>query len=400
MTRFKKRERAMNQLFKQAIPVLEKLELAGYEAYFVGGSVRDTLLAREIDDIDIATSAFPDEVKSLFPATYDTGIEHGTITVRFETEYYEVTTFRTDGKYEDYRRPKSVTFVRSLEEDLLRRDFTMNAIAMDKNGVYHDPFHGRDAIRLKMICAVGNAKTRFHEDALRMMRAVRFVSQLGFTLESETKAALLSEVGLLSHTATERKRVEWVKLMRGPFRKEALEIALLANMENYLPQLAGRKSQLAEMFAFHFADDPVEDEIWLALLLAVRPSEADEFLKAWKLPTKRIQLVTAAYALILEDVSWNPLTVFHAGPLLVDLVEAGRAFYSGEKKTAAILEIYEKLPIKSRRELAISGTELMEIFGKPGGAWLRELFSEIERAVIFREVENEEEAIRRWLHRG
>ncbi|WP_088825313.1 CCA tRNA nucleotidyltransferase [Listeria goaensis] len=390
----------MNQLFKQAIPVLEKLEAAGYEAYFVGGSVRDTLLDREIDDIDIATSAFPEEVKLLFPATYDTGIEHGTITVRYETEYYEVTTFRTDGKYEDFRRPTDVTFVRSLEEDLLRRDFTMNAIAMDKNGVYHDPFHGRDAIRMKMICAVGDAKTRFHEDALRMMRAVRFVSQLGFALEAETKAALISEVGLLTHTATERKAVEWVKLMRGAFRKDALQVVLQANMENYLPQLAGRKSELAELCAFHFTDNPTEEEIWLALLLAVRPNEAVSFLKAWKLPTKRIQLVTAAYVLILDDVSWNPLTVFQAGPTLVDLVEAGRAFYSGEKNVADALEIYEKLPIKSRRELAISGTELMEMFGKPGGLWLRELLLKIERAVVFREVENEEEAIRRWLRRG
>ncbi|WP_088815107.1 MULTISPECIES: CCA tRNA nucleotidyltransferase [Listeria] len=390
----------MNQLFKQAIPVLEKLEAAGYEAYFVGGSVRDTLLDREIDDIDIATSAFPEEVKLLFPATYDTGIEHGTITVRYETEYYEVTTFRTDGKYEDFRRPTDVTFVRSLEEDLLRRDFTMNAIAMDKNGVYHDPFHGRDAIRMKMICAVGDAKTRFHEDALRMMRAVRFVSQLGFALEAETKAALISEVGLLTHTATERKAVEWVKLMRGAFRKDALQVVLQANMENYLPQLAGRKSELAELCAFHFTDNPTEEEIWLALLLAVRPNEAVSFLKAWKLPTKRIQLVTAAYVLILDDVSWNPLTVFQAGSTLVDLVEAGRAFYSGEKKVADALEIYEKLPIKSRRELAISGTELMEMFGKPGGLWLRELLLKIERAIVFREVENEEEAIRRWLRRG
>lgn len=164
----------MNDVFLKALPVLQKLTTAGFEAYFVGGSVRDYLLNRTISDVDIATSAFPEEVKEIFQSTYDTGIAHGTVTVRENNEFYEVTTFRTEGTYEDFRRPSEVKFIRSLEEDLQRRDFTMNAIAMDEHFALHDPFSGQEAVKNKAIKAVGKASERFHEDALRMMRESAF----------------------------------------------------------------------------------------------------------------------------------------------------------------------------------------------------------------------------------
>jgi len=132
----------MHQVFLKAVPILEKIEKAGYEAYFVGGSVRDYLLGKDIDDVDIATSALPEEVKAIFPKTVDVGIEHGTILVLYKGTAYEVTTFRTDGEYKDFRHPERVTFIRSLHEDLKRRDFTMNAIAMDKRGKSLIPLTG------------------------------------------------------------------------------------------------------------------------------------------------------------------------------------------------------------------------------------------------------------------
>ena len=190
--------------FKEALPLLETLTTAGYEAYFVGGSVRDVILNRPIADVDIATSAYPEEVKKLFSHTIDTGIQHGTVTVMMEKEGYEITTFRTESTYQDYRRPDEVTFVRSLKEDLKRRDFTMNAIAMDQFGILHDPYQGQAAIVAQIIEAVGIADERFSEDALRMMRALRFVSQLGFTLELATKNAIKNNRALLEHIAVER----------------------------------------------------------------------------------------------------------------------------------------------------------------------------------------------------
>lgn len=136
----------MKEPFLSAVPLLTEIEHAGYEAYFVGGAVRDLLLDREIADVDIATSATPEEIKAIFPKTIDVGIEHGTIVVLFKGRTFEVTTFRAESEYEDYRRPSGVQFIRSLEEDLKRRDFTMNAIAMDKSGQLFDPFHGKQAI--------------------------------------------------------------------------------------------------------------------------------------------------------------------------------------------------------------------------------------------------------------
>lgn len=166
--------------FAEAAPLLKKIEAAGYEAYFVGGSVRDTILGQPIHDVDIATSAFPAEIKALFPRTIDIGIEHGTVLVLWEQAQYEITTFRTEAAYQDYRRPDKVDFVRSLKEDLKRRDFTINALALQEDGVIIDLFDGLADIDNQILRAVGHPQERFHEDALRMMRGLRFVSQLGF----------------------------------------------------------------------------------------------------------------------------------------------------------------------------------------------------------------------------
>lgn len=146
----------MKPPFRQALGIIQRLKQHGHEAYFVGGAVRDLLLGRPIGDVDIATGALPEEVMAIFPKTIDVGSKHGTVVVVHEGKAYEVTTFRTDGDYEDYRRPESVTFVRSLEEDLKRRDFTMNAMAMDEHGTVIDPFGGQEAIEKRIIAQYGN----------------------------------------------------------------------------------------------------------------------------------------------------------------------------------------------------------------------------------------------------
>ena len=159
--------------------IIETLEQHGYEGYAVGGCVRDSILGRIPNDWDITTSATPQQVKKLFPRTVDTGIQHGTVTVLMGKEGYEVTTYRVDGEYEDARHPKEVTFTANLEEDLRRRDFTINAMAYNDSEGLVDVFGGRADIEQKVIRCVGNAEERFGEDALRIMRAVRFSAQLG-----------------------------------------------------------------------------------------------------------------------------------------------------------------------------------------------------------------------------
>ena len=196
---------------KAAQYIIEVLQNNGYEAYVVGGCVRDTLLGRLPKDWDITTSALPQQVKSLFPKTIDTGIQHGTVTIMIDREGYEVTTYRIDGDYEDARHPKEVTFTPSLLEDLKRRDFTINAMAYnDKDGLV-DLFGGRQDLENKRICCVGNPTERFNEDALRMMRAVRFAAQLGFTIEENTFLAIKQLVPNLKKISAERIQVELSK---------------------------------------------------------------------------------------------------------------------------------------------------------------------------------------------
>lgn len=165
--------------WQAAFEVIATLQQAGFEAYVVGGAVRDTLLGKAVNDVDVATSALPHEVKPLFATTVDVGIEHGTVLIVHPLAPVEVTTFRVDGEYTDHRRPQQVQFVRELREDLARRDFTINAMALQQDGTVIDYFNGQQDLQQQVIRAVGNAKERFAEDALRMLRAVRFTSQLG-----------------------------------------------------------------------------------------------------------------------------------------------------------------------------------------------------------------------------
>lgn len=196
--------------------IIKTITDAGFEAYVVGGCVRDSILGREPEDWDITTSAKPQQVKALFPRTIDTGIQHGTVTVMLDKEGFEITTYRIDGKYEDSRHPKEVTFTPNLTEDLRRRDFTINAMAYNNEAGLVDVFGGLEDIDNKVIRCVGNARERFGEDALRIMRAIRFSAQLGYTIEEETCEAIRELAPTLEAISAERIRVELEKLLVSP----------------------------------------------------------------------------------------------------------------------------------------------------------------------------------------
>lgn len=204
------------QLPEKVKLIIDTLQNAGYEAYAVGGCVRDSILGRCPDDWDITTSARPQEVKALFRRTIDTGIQHGTVTVMLEKEGFEVTTYRIDGEYEDSRHPKEVIFTGNLKEDLRRRDFTINAMAYNETSGLVDEFGGVRDLKEKRIRCVGEAQERFTEDALRMMRAVRFSAQLGFTIEENTKKAICKLAQNLKNVSAERIQVELIKLVASP----------------------------------------------------------------------------------------------------------------------------------------------------------------------------------------
>ena len=193
--------------------IIQNIEKAGYEAYAVGGCVRDSFLGKEPDDWDITTSATPEQIKELFRRTVDTGIAHGTVTVMIHQTGYEVTTYRVDGDYKDSRHPEEVFYTSSLTEDLKRRDFTINAMAYNSKHGLVDVFGGMEDLKKGVIRAVGDPEERFTEDALRIMRAVRFSAQLGYTIEEKTKDALKKLAGNLEHISAERIQTELNKLL-------------------------------------------------------------------------------------------------------------------------------------------------------------------------------------------
>lgn len=221
------------QLPEKVHKIIDTLEEAGFEAYAVGGCVRDSILGREPDDWDITTSAKPEEMKRLFPRTVDTGIKHGTVTVLLGGEGFEVTTYRIDGAYEDGRHPSEVTFTASLKEDLRRRDFTINAMAYNERSGLVDLYGGLADLENQVIRCVGNARERFDEDALRMLRAVRFSAQLGYRIDEATGEAVKALAPNLQKISAERIQVELVKLVTSPhpdYLRKAYELGITAQI--------------------------------------------------------------------------------------------------------------------------------------------------------------------------
>jgi tRNA nucleotidyltransferase (CCA-adding enzyme) len=393
----------MIEPFLSAIPVLNKLEIAGFEAYFVGGSVRDYLLNKEISDVDIATSATPEEVKKIFTKTVDVGIEHGTVLVLFNGGSYEITTFRSEAEYQDFRRPSEVSFIRNLKEDLQRRDFTMNAIGMDRDGSLIDPFGGQSDIQKKVIQTVGKAEERFREDALRMMRAVRFVSQLSFTIEHITLNALKIHTHLLEHIAVERKRVEFEKLLMGNNRKFALRLMLETELYKYLPEMSKHQKNLEDLQKY-----PMEQldrkEMWVLLIycLKLEGKGIESFLRNWRLPLKEIkeiQLILQFTRLRLVQ-EWTLPQLFTAGKDVIISVEKLYQTISHLKRDETInhwVDRYERLPIKEKSEVEVTGSDIMDWFNKSGGPWLKETLTKIENAILEEIVPNDKQEIKEWL---
>lgn len=394
----------MISVFKQAVPVLTKIEEAGFEAYFVGGSVRDLLLEKKIEDVDIATSATPEEIKAIFPKTVDVGIQHGTVVVLHNGQSYEVTTFRTESEYEDFRRPNEVSFIRSLKEDLQRRDFTMNAIAMNKEGKIFDYFSGEDDIRKRRIVTVGEPTDRFKEDALRMMRAVRFVSQLSFSIEASTYQSLKKHGPLLKFIAVERIAVEFEKLLLGPNAQNALTILIDTDLYLYLPGLKSYQKELNAFLHLGMRQGFSLEEFWIMLIfcLNLESKELEPFLRDWKLTNQKIKTIKKGLSTLTWHLTndWKRMDLYYAGEELVLSTEKLYNLLRGKDLNANIESLKEELftlPIKSRSELELTGKDLMEWYQASGGPWIEEKLKEVEKAVIMGEVQNSRESIREWL---
>lgn len=290
--------------------IIRSLENAGFEAYIVGGCVRDGILGRDPEDWDITTIAKPDEIKRIFSHTVDTGIEHGTVTVLVPPEEvergirsFEVTTYRIDGEYTDHRHPNAVSFTGSLEEDLARRDFTINAMAYHMERGIIDPFHGQEDLEKKIVRAVGKAKDRFAEDALRMMRGIRFSAQLDFSLDEEAYLGIESLKESLENVSKERIAVELWKLLASA-HPDKVEMFFSTGLAPYITEDFPKIQESGIPKLLPFA--PVEKIVRFGLFLRNVPYLARKILRDLKLDRDSIEGGSHFAALFSEEEVESP----------------------------------------------------------------------------------------------
>ncbi|KRN98359.1 CCA tRNA nucleotidyltransferase [Companilactobacillus kimchiensis] len=387
--------------FQEALPVLEAIEQAGYEAYFVGGSVRDHILGLPIHDVDIATSAYPEEIKGIFKRTIDTGIQHGTVTVLMGDDSYEITTFRTESGYQDFRRPDKVTFVRSLADDLKRRDFTINALAVDVKGNVIDKFDGLKDLDKKIIRAVGKAEERFHEDALRMMRAVRFQAQLDFTVERKTAQAIADNAPLLEKIAVERIREEFVKMMLSNSWQIGFADFLKLKLSEYCPGFKGQSAELTELLEPQNKVFLDEDQAWTAIgfVLNLNHNEFNKLLRNWKVSnkTREASVNTLNMLHLFENEDFDPWNIYKLGVDNLERTIQLCQMFGIEFAYETLRQKITQISIKNGHDLALTGKDICEILGVKPGPIIGKSMSQIERAVVEGNVSNNFEDLRHYL---
>ncbi|MFH6701631.1 CCA tRNA nucleotidyltransferase [Streptococcus suis] len=383
--------------FQEALPILEKIKAAGYEAYFVGGSVRDAILGRPIHDVDIATSSYPQETKQIFSRTIDVGIEHGTVLVLEGKKEYEITTFRTEEEYVDFRRPSQVSFVRSLEEDLKRRDFTVNAFALDEEAQIVDLFDGMTDLESRTLRAVGIPAERFNEDALRIMRGFRFAATLDFEIEPTTFTAMVETAPLLKKISVERSFIEFDKLLMADYWRKGLRAMIDSKAYDFLPDLAGKSDELETMLTGLTAEFcfSTSEQAWAMLFVCLGIENIKSFLKKWK-TSNDFQRSVVKLVEIYQLRQAGPVTkqiCFKYGKEFLYLVEELRQAQGLTTDFAAIDKIDQALTIHDKHEIVVNGGHLMKIFDLKPGPVLGELLKEVEFQIVEGQLENEEQAI-------
>ncbi len=376
---------------QDAKKIMQKLIDNGYEAYIVGGYVRDFLLKKETSDIDIATNALPDAVKSLFPKTIPTGLKHGTVTVIFNSVQYEITTFRTDSVYINNRKPENVTFVSSLEEDVKRRDFTMNALAFTIDEHIIDYVNGQLDIQNKIIKTVGNPYERFSEDALRMLRAFRFVSKLGFKIEEDTLLAISKNAFLIQNISLERILAEFENMISGAYFLDAIELFIQTSFNPYLSSFnkgieSINKTKISPTDIFEFL-----------CICAV----SGNYSEVIKLPIsnqikKEMRIVHEMYTLEITEFT-KPL-IFRNGLRNCLLTNQLNTYLRNTlDKKEEILIAYQSMSIHKQCDLKFKGDEILSLYEKKPGPWVSEILDEICLKVLIGELENNEEKIKNYL---
>ncbi len=349
--------------------ILQKLNEGGFEAYIVGGCVRDCLLKRVPQDWDITTSAEPGDVKKLFSKTYDTGLQHGTVTVVWEGSHYEVTTYRIEGEYDDCRHPNTVLFTKNLKQDLQRRDFTVNAMAYHPQKGLQDPFLGQQDLQKKIIRGVGNPKERFEEDALRMLRALRFSAQLGFDIEEQTYLALQQQKSNLRHISAERIQQELEKMLQSPYLQKMPLLWHSGLLQEISPLLSEQMLQYGKKVVMQLENaEPERILRWSILLQYMTPKEGELFLKQMKFDNNTIRAVTVLLKHMAEEIlpddymlrkKANEISLPQLKRLLClqYLKEQKKSIQQAQKQ---LLQIEQRKDCITLKQLAVNGSDLKE----------------------------------------
>lgn len=386
--------------FNDGVHVIQKIEKKGHEAYFVGGCVRDLLLGSTVGDIDIATSASPKQITRMFSAVIPVGIEHGTVIVRHNKQSYEVTTFRLDGIYSNQRHPDSVQFVRNVGDDLKRRDFTINALAMNTQGDIIDLFSGQADIQLRCIRAVGLAYERFTEDPLRMIRALRFASQLGFSIENKTFNDMKRVKQQIDTVAVERITNEISKLFAGTYAQKGIDYLIASGIYKHLPVFKYNNSLIYELPKLKQPLASFAEVI--ALFNTIKPQhDITDWIEHWKCSNATKQKASALLmALEHYKNDLNDILVYNLkSAYFMAFVNIMDNLYMNHPITfESLMSMKQSLPIQSIQDLALNGNDIITLFpNEIKGPWIGILLQQLEFKVITKQIENTKNDLKEWI---
>lgn len=393
---------------EKAHQIMARLQEAGFQAYLVGGCLRDLLLGRPVHDYDIATDARPEEVMRLFPSAVPTGLQHGTVTVIIEHEPYEVTTFRKEVGYHRHRWPE-VVYVNQLHTDLARRDFTINAMALSRQGDWIDPFGGRQDLENRTIRAVGDPARRFEEDALRMLRAIRFAAELGFRIEPLTWKAIRTHAHLLREISVERIQQEVQRILASPHPDNGLFLLQESGLKGYiqplcqlgpwtmeelapLPRLAPLASRWAYLFLLHSRRPDVD---------ADPEQSARSGLRALRCSRKLIQEVQGAIRLVRareRGETIHRLLLYHEDQRVKEAI----CLYGAvkgippqvlERQVADVDVAASQLVIRDPRQMQVDGDDLRHVIQAAPGPWIHKLLQRLYEEVALGKLPNDKQTI-------
>jgi len=379
----------LEQPFKEANLIIRTLKQDGFEAYYVGGCVRDYLMDIKINDIDIATSALPEEINKIFKKVIPVGIDHGTVIVRYNHTSYEVTTFRDNKNTQ-----------KNIHNDLSMRDFTVNSLAMDESGQIIDLFNGVTDINNQVIKTVGSPNERFTEDPLRIIRALRFVSQFGFSIEDKTLLTMNNLKSKIAQLSIERITSEMHKFFIGNYLNYGLHYLLITKVYEELPIFKNNKkliqflpndikpfNRFSEVISyFHLIDQNITINQWV---------------KAWKVSNivkkETINLVSALENYQSKDI--NVMLLYKLDEELINsFVKVVKLYLQKELNDETILSQKNALVISSRKDLAIDGNDITKLFPHlKQGKWIEDLLKEIEEEVLYKRLTNDKKIIKEWI---